>query len=64
MNKLLDYLAGYKTKILAFATALINLLQVFNITNMSEQQIGALNIVLATGIVLAIRDTVTRVGNK
>jgi len=31
-----------------------------DITNMTEQQIGAINIVLATGIVLAIRDTIVR----
>jgi len=64
MNKILNYIAGYKTKILAFATAVINMLQVFDITNMTEQQIGAINVVLATGIVLAIRDTITRVSNK
>ena len=38
MTKLSEYLAGYKTKILAFAGAVINLFQVFDITNMTQDQ--------------------------
>jgi hypothetical protein len=60
MTKLIKFLEGRKTYILSFATAVINLLQVFNITNLSEDQILAVNALLATLIALAIRDTIVR----
>ena len=60
MNKLITFLKGRKTYILSFATAVINLLQVFNITSLSEEQILSINAVLATAIALAIRDTIVR----
>ena len=64
MNKLITFLEGRKTYILSFATAVINLLQVFNVTSLSEEQILSINVLLATAIALAIRETVMRVGNK
>ena len=60
MTKLQEYLAGYKTKILAFVTALITLLQVFNVTNFTQEQITAILVLLACGFALALRSTITR----
>ena len=60
MTKVIKFLEGRKTYILSFATAVINLLQVFNITSLTEDQILGINAVLATGIALAIRDTIIR----
>ena len=57
---MIKFLEGRKTYILSFVTALINLLQVFNITAMTEEQILSINAVLATAIALAIRDTIIR----
>jgi hypothetical protein len=55
---MITFLQGRKTYILSFVTALINLLQVFNITNLTEEQILSVNALLATAIALAIRDTI------
>ncbi len=55
-----NILQGYKTKVLALATALITLLQVFNVTNLNEQQITALLTLLATGMALGIYDRISR----
>lgn len=60
INNLIKFLEGRKTYILSFVTAVINLLQVFNITSLTEEQILGINAVLATGIALAIRDTIVR----
>ena len=42
MNKLQNYLQGYKTKILAFLGATITLLQVFNVTHFNTEQVAAI----------------------
>ena len=60
MNKLQNYLQGYKTKILAFLGATITLLQVFNVTHFNTEQVKAIGAFLALGIALAIRDTIVR----
>jgi hypothetical protein len=60
MNKIIELLRGRKTYILSFATAVINLLQVFNITSMTEEQILSINVLLMTLIALAIRDTIVQ----
>lgn len=53
-------LEGYKTKILALATATITLLQVFEVTNFNEEQIGAVLTLLGTGMALGIYDKINR----
>lgn len=58
--KLQEKLQGYKTKVLALATATITLLQVFNITDLNEEQITAILTLLGTGMALGIYDKLNR----
>jgi len=58
--KLIEFLRGSKTYIVTFATAVINVLQVFNITNLTEEQILAVNALLFALIALAVRDTIVQ----
>jgi len=53
-------LQGYKTKILAFLGATITLLQVFNVTNFTQEQVSAITVFFALGLALAIRDTIVK----
>ena len=60
MKKITNYLAGYKTKILAFAGATITLLQVFDVTSFTPEQITSIITFLGLGMALTIRDTIVR----
>ena len=62
MKELETTLRGYKTKILAISMAVINLLQVFGITKMTDEQISAIMGVLVAGLALTIYDKLNRYG--
>lgn len=51
---------GYKTLILASAGAIINVLQMFNITQMNPEQIASIMGLLGSLIALTIYDKINR----